>query len=176
MAPENLMTPRNGHTSHQTTCITHTHTWAPKAPAVSTFVCCAKGEGQGGAGADVWTRGEGGRGLLLTRCPFQSVFGGHASEKGGEDGGGMSSRATTDNQGTAWHWTRSIWAEVGVRGGGGGGGTRGRHDAVACIGLSFPWTLSLPLAVVPSGLSPPCVLPLPPWPIFSSLLPFPFPW
>ena len=30
-------------------------------------------------------------------------------------------------------------------------------------------------AVVPIGLSPPCVLPLPPCPIFPSLLPFPFP-
>ena len=42
------------------------------------------------------------------------------------------------------------------------------------------WPLRLdpfpPSAVVPIGLSPPCVLPLPPWPVFPSLLPLPFPW
>ena len=33
-----------------------------------------------------------------------------------------------------------------------------------------------PSAAVPLSPSPPCALPLPPWPILPSLLPFPFPW
>ena len=48
----------------------------------------------------------------------------------------------------------------------------------APIGRSPLTALSLdlfpPSAVVLIGLSPPCVLPLPPWPIFPSLLPLPF--
>ena len=39
--------------------------------------------------------------------------------------------------------------------------------------LPFPWTLSLHRRW---RLSPPCVLPLPPWPNSPSVLPFPFPW
>ena len=66
---------------------------------------------------------------------------------------------------------------------------RGGHDAmVYCSHLQLAVTTgrspvaTLPLdpfppeAVVPIGLSPPCDLPLPPCPIISSLLPFPFPW
>ena len=39
----------------------------------------------------------------------------------------------------------------------------------------LPWHPFPPQAVVPIGLSPPRVLPLRPWPIFPSLLPFPLP-
>ena len=68
-----------------------------------------------------------------------------------------------------------------------GGG--GWHDTLVCFGLQLvapigqsPFTAALPLdpfppqAAAPIGLSPPCVLPLPPYPISTSPLPFPFPW
>ena len=45
-----------------------------------------------------------------------------------------------------------------------------------CSSLPFPWTLSLHWRWCPSASHPPCVLPLPPCPIISSPLPFPFPW
>ena len=70
-----------------------------------------------------------------------------------------------------------------------GGWVGGWHDAwmdcclklAAPIGLS-PLTLALslnsfpPQAAVPIGLSPLCALPLPAWPILTSLLTLPFPW
>ena len=51
----------------------------------------------------------------------------------------------------------------------------------APIGLS-PFTLALslnpfsPQVAAPIGLSPPCALPFPAWPILTSLLTLPFPW
>ena len=57
---------------------------------------------------------------------------------------------------------------------------RRRRPSASChFPLPFPdlpWN-PLPLqAALPISFSPPCALPLPPWPSFPSLLPFPFPW
>ena len=53
---------------------------------------------------------------------------------------------------------------------------RGRRLLADRHSLPVPWDPFPPSAAVPIGPSPPCALPLPPWPILPSLLPFPFPW
>ena len=39
-----------------------------------------------------------------------------------------------------------------------------------------PYEIYTPRAVVPIGLSPPCDLALPAWPILTSVFTLPFPW